>query len=702
MVDARRHGPKAVEAVPPLGRTETQTLAALFDTVVPPDDAPGGWHGGGAALLREHLNGFLDWAVPVLSAAIEAVDQAARDMFGSTFADLPALERAHVLANVLQGEELSAVDHAERADRPIDTVIELALQAYYGGTREPAGWQLTGFRPVPEGVEEIEPDPVPHVRPGALEPEYDVIVVGAGAGGGMAAAELAARGRRVLLVERSRPFSNAELRGNHLQGKRQQLHDVIAGPGRGSPRVLELADGSTRVLRGDGPGTDYGLVAMALGGGTRVWQAMSWRFLPQDFAMASTYGVPDRSTLVDWPFGYDELEPYYERAEWELGVSGDSASAAATRAPRRRAFPMPALRDNGLRAPYTEAATRLGWNACPIPFAINSVPRAGRAACVGCPQCVGHACPVDAKNGTHNTAIPRAIETGNCDLLMSTQVTEVLHDQRGHARGVRAFHVADGTVSELTIRARSIVVAAGAMETPRLLLASGLGNDWVGRNHHTHAAAGAVAAEAPVSKEYVGPGHCVATLDFVHAGGAPWGGGVIFDLPTMLPVETAAMGRASAASFGVVHKRWMRESPLPLGVLSMVQEIPHELSRVSVAPTVRDRFGMPVARLRGCAHEASGEAAEFIRERCVDWVTELGGQGISSDSYPGGSRGGEHSGGTVRMGADPARSAADPQGRLHGTANVFVADASLHPTNGGFNPGLTAMACALRVAALMP
>ncbi|MFE4962718.1 hypothetical protein [Streptomyces sp. NPDC056660] len=94
--------------------------------------------------------------------------------------------------------------------------------------------------------------------------------------------------------------------------------------------------------------------------------------------------------------------------------------------------------------------------------------------------------------------------------------------------------------------------------------------------------------------------------------------------------------------------------------MSVVQEIPHELSRVSVDSTVRDRFGMPVARLRGRAHGASGTAAEFMPERCVDRVTELG------------------------------------------TVNVFVADASLHPTNGGFNPGLTAVTCALRVAAPMP
>jgi choline dehydrogenase-like flavoprotein len=691
--------------VDPLDAATTRTVAALFDTVVPPDEWASGWAGGGERLLRDHLGDFLSWAVPALRTTAETLDAAS----GSEFADLEAPARARVLEAALATES-GAADSREvpsppdwavaAATHPINTCVDLVFQAYYGGTREPAGWAMLGFNPLPDGSTPVDPQPLTGIGADTVAAEYDVIVVGGGGGGGFAAYELARRGQRVLLVERSRPFHDSELRGNHLQGKRQELYDVTAGPGKGSPRVLELDDGSTRLLPGDGSGTNYGLVAMALGGGTRVWQGMAWRFLAEDFRMASTYGVPEHSTLVDWPFSYDELEPYYERVEWELGVAGDSYSSAATRAPRTTALPMPALRDNGLRKPYSDAAARLGWQPSPIPTAINSVPRDGRRACVGCPQCVGHSCPVDAKNGTHNTVIPKALATGNCDLLMSTQVVEIVHDGRGNAVGVRAVHEVAGKVRELTVRARRVVVAAGAVETPRLLLASGIGNEWVGKNHHTHGGAAAMTTDAPVRKSFVGPNHSVATLDFVHAGGAPWGGGVVFDLPPTLPVAKAQAGRA-VAPFGAAHKQWMREAPNALGTMSMVQEVPHELSRVSIDPIVRDRFGMPVARLRGVAHPASAAAAEFMRERCVEWVLALGGRNIESHSFPGGSRGAEHSAGSVRMGYDPASSACDPQGRVHGTSNVYVADASLHPTNGGFNPGLTAMACALRVADLM-
>ncbi|HWH97115.1 MAG TPA: GMC family oxidoreductase [Pseudolysinimonas sp.] len=680
--------------VGPFNADETRAIAALFATFVPQDESPDGWEGGGRQLLAEHLDGFLRRFIAPLRLTISAADSLARDAEGREFADLPDAAR-HGLMTAARSRD----DHPDWREA-VDACIELTHLAYYGGTHEPAGWRDVGFDPIPAGVTPIDPEPLAGISTTQLADEYDVVVVGAGAGGGVAAHELAQRGKKVLLVERSRPFRNSELRGNHLQGKRLQLFDVTAGPGRGSPRVFEHPDGSTELIDGDAGGNEYGLNAFALGGGTRLWQGMSWRFVEEDFVMASIYGVPEASTLADWPFDYSELEPYYQRIEWELGVSGDSSASAGTRAPRKLDLPMPALRDNGMREPYEKAAARLGWETSPVPSAINSVPRDGRAACVGCAQCVGHACPVDAKNGTHNTFIPRAIATGNCDLLMSAQALEILHDGRGSATGVR-FAIAEGDhISEHRVRARAVVVSAGALETPRLVLASGLGNEWVGRNHHSHAFADAVTVSGPIEKRHVGPNHAVSTLDFVHRRDAPWGGGVISDLPPTLPAAKADRGRRVAA-FGAAHKAWMRESPNPWGALSMLQEIPHELSRVSIDTSVTDRFGMPVARLRGEAHPASAEAAEFMRERCLEWVLELGGTDIESNAYSGGARGAEHSAGTARMGHDPSLSACDHRGLLHGTSNVYVADASLHPTNGGFNPALTAMACSLRVATLM-
>jgi choline dehydrogenase-like flavoprotein len=635
----------------------------------------------------------MSWADAPLNAAVKMADQAAISAHGRPFAALATAEQTSVFASLFAEEQ---------GEGPITSLITVAYQGYYAGTREPAGWAMIGYSPVPEGVTPVDPDVPSGISVGALAEHYDVIVIGAGAAGGAVAAELSERGHHVLLIDRSRHARNSDLRGNHLQGKRTALYDVHVGPHAGNPRVLERADGSVEELPGEGNALDYGLNAMILGGGTRVWQGMSWRFWEPDFRMASTYGSPENSTLADWPFGYSDLEPFYERAEWELGVAGDAESAVGRATPRHRGYPMPPMASDRTREALTLAGRRLGLTTSPIPLAINSVSREGRAACVRCPQCIGHACPVDAKNGAHNTFIPRALATGRTDLLLAAQVIAIEHNGKGTASGVNMF-VQDGDEErELRVRADRIVVAAGAIETARLLLASGLGNDWVGRNHMTHGVALAVAGAGADIKETVGPGHSVATIDFVHNDPKGWGGGVIFDAALQFPYDKAQAGRQLASTpFGATHKAWMRETPNLAGTMAMVQEIPHEQTRVTLDPVAKDRRGMPAARLRGTAHEATRSNVAGMARHCTDWLEAAGGREIVTQEMPVAPQGQEHSAGTARLSADPELGACDPQGLLWGTRNVYVADASLHVTNGGFNPALTVFANALRVGSLM-
>ena len=462
----------------------------------------------------------------------------------------------------------------------------------------------------------------------------------------------------------------------------------------------ERPDGTEVVLRGDGNMGDYGLNAMTLGGGTRVWQGMAWRFYDEDFRMASTYGVPEDTTVADWPFDYSELAPYYDRVEWELGVSGDASSPALSRVPRTRGLPMPAFPDDETRRVMRAAAGSLGWSTSPIPFALNSVPRDGRPACVRCAQNVGQACPVDAKNGTHNTFIPRALRAG-AHLLMSSQVVRIEHDGRGTATAVRVVvDTPDGPVERL-VRAGKVVVSAGAVETPRLLLASGLGNDWVGRNHHSHGFGLTVDLGGPSPKAYVGPGHSVATSEWLHRDGLAWGGGIITDNPTFYPGQKAPLHLAAGIALGAAHKQWMRDTPPPLGLLTMTNEAPHVSSRITVDRRITDRHGMPAARLAGRPSEATRTTVDFMVERSREWLVAAGGTKILASASYGFAVGNEHSAGTARLGSDPATSACDPRGRLWGTANVWVADASVHVTNGGVNPALSAMANSLRIAGLI-
>src|SRR6185437_634974 len=214
--------------------------------------------------------------------------------------------------------------------------------------------------------------------------------------------------------------------------------------------------------------SSWGNNAFTVGGGTRVYGAQAWRFSPTDFRMASTYGVPEGSALADWPFGYEELEPYYLKAEWEMGVSG--AGIQIPHAGHRSGpYPMPPLPGGVSNQVLGRGAAALGFPTVAPPLLINSQPYLGRSACMQCAMCIGFACPVDAKNGSQNTTLSKAVDTGNCSIVIRTSAQRLIVDAAGKVTGVRVAGRADDGVWNRDVYAEQIVVAAGAVESARLL-----------------------------------------------------------------------------------------------------------------------------------------------------------------------------------------------------------------------------------------
>lgn len=534
-----------------------------------------------------------------------------------------------------------------------------------------------------------------------------MIVIGSGAGGGIAAGVLAEAGKHVLLLERGRNLTFEQVGRDHLRNQRISLYGHNAGPDiNGNPRVFVNPQGKEMVVRPHEGG--YQNNAALVGGGTQVYGAQAWRFMKKDFRMASTYGIPEGSSLSDWPITYEELEPYYERAEWEIGVSGDG-TANHFQASRQRDYPMPPVPPTPTNAVLKRGADKLSWNTFPTPLLINTVPRDGRAACVKCKYCVGFACPSDAKNGTKNTMIKRALATGLCELVSSAMVERIITDAKGVAIGVSYLVQEQGQIRRETASADKIVVSAGAIESARLLLNStsemhphGLGNesDKVGRNLQGHFYPGVQALFADPIYDGIGPGVSISTCQFSHGNPGIIGGGMLSDEFIKLPIIFWYRSRpGDIPSWGAENKRWMRDAySRTVQIMGPVQDIPNPECRVTINKIVRDRFDLPVARLSGTTHPETVKTAEFMRQRAIEWVEASG--AVKTWSYPPtlGMSAGQHQAGTCRMGDDPKTSVTDRWGRVHGHDNLFIADASLHVTNGGFNPVLTVMALAFRTA----
>jgi gluconate 2-dehydrogenase alpha chain len=534
--------------------------------------------------------------------------------------------------------------------------------------------------------------------------EVDVCIVGAGAAGGTVARELARAGLKVVILERGPAFDPREMR---------QMDEIRFGPRAGlvgnaqQPMVLRATEASRPVrVAGQASGT---------GGGTIHWAAMAWRFHEDDFRLLSKYGPRPGYLLADWPLSYADLEPWYDTAEYEIGVSGVWAPGGGNpfEAPRRRDYPLPPLADRRIGLVFREATRQLGYHPFPVPAAILSQPYRGRPACTYCGFCRLHACHTDAKHSTLVTFIPEALATGNCTLLTDCTVARINTDLTGRrATSVTYFDPA-GEAREL--HAGLFYIAANEHENPRLLLLSasdahpnGLGNayGWVGKARMAHTRPRVIALyDDQVMNAHIGPNHPFQAIDdfnadnFDHTGLGFLRGGIIFTnvkdaggplsfydtLPPGLP------------RWGSAYKRYLAHYFLRyMSIDAWLEMLPHEQNYLDLDPQVRDRFGLPVARFTITFTENCRALNEFAIERMKEIAAATG-----ASSYfvlPQGPIPTAHTCGGTRMGFSPEDSVANQWGQLWDTPNVFLGGSTLFPTMSGFNPTLTIYALAFRTA----
>ncbi len=688
-------------------------LKAVADRIVPADAWPSASDVGVLVYIERYISENAEVWSDLLEPGLKGLQDLANARQGQPFEELSAELQDRLWQELGRG---SIADRPGSAQRFVDKVASLAIEGYYGnpearGSSDNRPWEMLGFRPgtidgdKASAVKETDLQLTPLNK---LKDRYDAVIIGAGAGGSVAAAVLAESGRSVLVVERGSWLRYAEVGNDHLRNHRLSHYGHNTGPNLiGHPRTIGLDNGGERItLPYEG---DYHNNAMTAGGGTRVYGAQAWRFHADDFRMATRYGIPDGSSLSDWPIRYEELEPYYERAEWEIGVSGDG-EAHSGYGKRKRPYPMPAIPRTMEAELLARGAAKLGWEVGPVPLLINSIERDGRPACGRCGQCVGFACPTNSKNGGHNTMLARALATGNCDFICDTIAERILTENGKHATGVTLAQDVEGTIVRKQVQAGHVVAAAGAIESARLLLNSssdaepdGIGNrnGLVGRNLQGHVYSGAFGLYDVPVQDGLGPGVSIASLQFAHGNrDGIIGGGLLANEFTRLPLIHYYRALApNAPRWGIAGKDAMRTSYARTSqLMGPIQEVPNPEARVRLSKTVKDRYGIPVAMLSGSVHPESIRASRMLAEKAEEWQRASGARQVWRANPGTGLSAGQHQAGTLRMGVDPATSVTDPSGRVHGYDNLWVCDGSVHVTNGGVNPVLTIMALAFRTA----
>ncbi len=294
----------------------------------------------------------------------------------------------------------------------------------------------------------------------------DFIVVGSGASGGIMARELARAGNSVVVMEQGPRLDAHEFEHDEL--KYRNLSGITNNPATNPQTFRNTESQKAEKVSGRNPLT----YARVVGGSSSHFNANFWRLHEIDFIERSRLGAIEGADLVDWPITYAELEPYYTKVEWEVGVSG-LAGASPFDPWRSKPYPMPPLPVKASGVLFERGAKKLGLHPFPAPMAINSVMYKDRPPCIQCGLCGGFACEVKAKSSSVWTVIPEAEATGRCEVRPESYVFRIGMNKAGRATGV---HYYDSDRQEQFQNARAVVVCANGAETPRLLLNSATGS----------------------------------------------------------------------------------------------------------------------------------------------------------------------------------------------------------------------------------
>ena len=549
--------------------------------------------------------------------------------------------------------------------------------------------------------------------------KIDVVIVGMGAAGGVAALPLTSAGLKVIGLEAGGWLSPRDFAPDELRNGSRNWPQSVQKAASEAPTVR--ATSSDTAIQGGHP------MMNAVGGTTMHYWAQSWRLNPWDFKVASEtkqrYGesrIPEDSTVEDWPFGYEELEPYYDKIEYTVGISGQAGNVQGKKntagnifeGERQREYPMKPLRSSPFTDLMGNAAQSLGWNPFQGPAAITTELFDGRPPCQYHGFCNKGGCHVKAKSSTAFTVIPKAVDTGNLDVVTFARVTQIITDDSGRVTGVDYIKGSETFFQPADV----VLLASYAYENVRLLQLSksrvfpnGLANNsgQVGQHYMTHHQGAPVTAlfDRDLHNWYGLPAQGVAIdewaddnfdhgdLDFI-------GGANLWVHTDRKPMSAAKMSTfGETRNWGSDWKAFiMKNADRTNSSYIQKTTLPYEGNYLDLDPVVKDPLGFPVTRITARYRDNEKRIAAFSQEKMEQWYLEAGAIKIVKYGLGNSMGATTHAYGGTRMGLNSETNVVDEWGFSHEVPNLGVLGASVMGSSGSRNPTLTVQALSWRTA----
>src|ERR1700675_215397 len=442
--------------------------------------------------------------------------------------------------------------------------------------------------------------------------EVDFVIIVSGAAGGILAKELSTNGCRVVVLEQGPYLTEADYTHNEIKVLGE---DLLTNHPKFQPTTF-------RKTPQDKAKEQRALVYGRSVGGTSVhFTANFWRFHEIDFIERSKVGAIPGANLVDWPIRYTDLEPYYTKVEWEIGVSGLAGSSPFD-PPRSKPYPMPPLPVKSSGVIFERAARKLGWHPFPAPMAILSQPRPGRSACINCGFCLAFGCEVGAKSSSLATAIRMAEKTGRCEIRPNSYVHRIELDAAGRASGAVTTAVFEEPLNDYKGFAVSRILHDFYELDP----------DKVG---------------------FHGGGGLDARFDMTPIGFA------LGSLPPGSPRWGKSFKEVLSHNFTRTCEIYGHGTSLPV-----------ENNSFSLDPDLKDAWGLPALRLTYKDHPDDLKLSAWLNARSAELLDAAGAKKMWAPP-PQEQQFAVHLLGTCRMGNDPKTSVINSDPRTHDVKNLF-------------------------------